>query len=103
MSAERREKHRLGAIQPPGRINPTAPHGLNGYTHYGCRCGVCREANRTRHAKNRENRKARLATADVPHGSASTYGNWGCRCEPCRDAWRAHLGLETAPKAKGAG
>ncbi|MEU9558026.1 hypothetical protein [Streptomyces fumanus] len=61
-------------------------HDYNAY-HRGCRCGVCREANRVYAAKQRARRAADPTAADAAgHGKATTYINCGCRCDACRTA-----------------
>lgn len=65
-------------------------HGGAGtaYSHYGCRCEECTEANRSRAAKRRAERKLEPKTPDDPrHGKATFYSNHGCHCEKCTAAW----------------
>lgn len=65
----------------------TWQHGHGGYTNHGCRCEVCRAAQRQYQADLRARYAVRLAAGEaVPHGSSSTYTNWGCRCPECRAA-----------------
>jgi len=74
------------------------PHGTrNGYSHYGCRCDECSEANSEwRKAQRARWRAAGCApgkapprSTAVPHGTISGYTYWNCRCEPCARAMRA--------------
>lgn len=70
--------------------------------HCLARGGDCKPC-RDRAARNRRRSRGRsvaarelvdgryVATGDVEHGSASTYGNHGCRCEPCTAAWTAQF------------
>lgn len=67
-------------------------HGACKYTNDGCRCNVCRGAQAQRVGRRRDERRQWLvmddegrlvSTADVAHGSTSTYNNWLCRCAPC--------------------
>jgi hypothetical protein len=68
-------------------------HGKSGYTHGGCRCEVCTDANTAACLRRRRHRAERLASDPglAPHGSSSTYRNWGCRCKPCKAASSAEL------------
>ncbi|MFK0140660.1 hypothetical protein [Streptomyces murinus] len=53
----------------------------------GCRCALCREANRIYQAAANARRYADPAGADrAGHGKRSTYVNWGCRCPLCSAA-----------------
>lgn len=52
------------------------------YDHFGCRCDVCRIANRKRCYRVKEDMKSR--PEDIPHGTMTGYWNWECRCAPCR-------------------
>jgi hypothetical protein len=70
-------------------------HGTrSGYTHFGCRCELCTEANR-KYSREYIRRKARairemlepIAQGPAAHGTWTSYGN-GCRCTRCRDAMR---------------
>jgi len=66
-------------------------HGGAGttYVHYGCRCDVCREANRSRNARRRAERVAAPKDPnDKRHGTPSFYANHGCRCDRCKSAWK---------------
>jgi len=78
------EVGRVGVNLPP--VDPR--HGRNGYTNYGCRCRICRDANADYSLSQREVRRRRLETTPTlrPHGALSTYLNWGCRCQECRAA-----------------
>lgn len=82
-------------------MRPAPAHGRNGYMRYGCRCEVCKAANRDRAKVMRELLAARMAAGDpaVPHGTSGGYTNWSCRCEACRRAnsaghaeWEARSG-----------
>lgn len=42
-TAERRRRHTRYARHRDDVDNPI-PHGLNGYSNYGCRCWVCSDA-----------------------------------------------------------
>ena len=60
----------------------SAEHGTRYYySHYGCRCDLCRTANReySRSLKGKE----------PPTHGASGYTNYGCRCIECRAGVRA--------------
>lgn len=61
----------------------------------GCRCELCRAANREHHNAKRAKRRARLAEADaqglIVHGKPTTYSNWGCRCELCSVAHKSAM------------
>lgn len=60
-------------------IKRLAPHGRRSRYVRGCRCELCREANRLYFED--------LKTRTPPiHGTYSTYSNYGCRCSPCRTA-----------------
>lgn len=66
-------------------------HGGAGtaYSHYGCRCEECKEANRIRVAKRKKQRYLETKDPNDPrHGSSSFYSNHGCRCEKCSEAAR---------------
>lgn len=75
----------------------TSPqHRMSGGDYVrGCRCEVCRSANRDRVRRRRLERFAARILVDgrpvsvspgIAHGSAATYTNHGCRCVPCSDA-----------------
>lgn len=62
-----------------------ARHGINGYTNYGCRCEICKDAGTEHQRRYRQ----QLRDADVPtnvHGTINGYQNYGCRCDECRAA-----------------
>jgi hypothetical protein len=59
-------------------------HGINGYTHYRCRCDRCRAANTARCGQARQRRE--LTPGDPRHGTPNGYFNYNCRCEACRAA-----------------
>lgn len=79
---------------------PERVHGsYNGYSHYGCRCDLCREANRLHGINYRAS-----ATKEIPeeaHGTDYGYSHYGCRCSRCRQA-RAdyHYEHRTKPRLK---
>lgn len=62
-------------------------HGtVSEYNNHGCRCDLCREANksyrRARRLSYKENKNR------IPrHGTRNEYSNYGCRCEECRKAY----------------
>lgn len=72
----------------------TPAEGLHGYGPYGngCRCDVCKEANRKRRAEHRRPWQERLKAAKVAgivnvvdgikHGIGG-YCNFCCRCDVC--------------------
>lgn len=67
-------------------------HGGAGtaYVYNKCRCDECREANRIRVARRRNERRAEPKAPDDPrHGKSTFYSNHGCRCEKCTAAWSA--------------
>lgn len=69
-----------------GGLAPDDPrHGTtNAYGNLGCRCQLCREANRFSHQDYIQRVKAsgrRLGE----HGSSLCYDT-GCRCDTCREA-----------------
>ena len=79
------------------------PHGTpGGYSSYGCRCPLCRQANNERCQRYRDaNRdkvneyaakvRARLRETEPPrHGTCHAYANYGCRCPLCREAQREY-------------
>lgn len=51
----------------------------------GCHCAECREANRVRMVRDRNQRveKGRRNPELIPHGTVGAYKNWGCQCEAC--------------------
>ena len=77
---------------------------LSRYTVHGCRCALCREANRVYMAEWKARRQRNMARAGleglppgVEHGS-SAYTNYGCRCDVCkgaRSAYNAEYRLRT--------
>ena len=80
------------------RRGVSAEHGTPSRYDAGCRCAACRAANTARYHESTELRRRALASAAVPHGSASTYRNWGCRCEPCHQAALARGALARAAR-----
>lgn len=55
-------------------------HGTeNGYSHYKCRCNLCRSANTKAYLKWK---KSIYGTIPKIHGTTS-YSTYGCRCEIC--------------------
>ena len=63
-------------------------HGISRYNR-GCRCEVCRGANREKEARRRAKRREMVANGQMPdtvvHGRAAAI-NWGCKCEICTAA-----------------
>jgi len=47
------ERRRMAHFRRTHRGQEPPKHGLTGYQNYGCRCSVCREANREATARNR--------------------------------------------------
>jgi hypothetical protein len=80
------------------RRGVSAEHGTPSRYDAGCRCAACRAANTARYHESTELRRRALASAAVPHGSASTYRNWGCHCEPCHQAALARGALAQAAR-----
>lgn len=69
-------------------------HGTAGrYRVGGCRCDLCREANRKARGQARKERYAERVLDDdgrlvhpsekLRHGTAWAYSDHGCQCEPC--------------------
>jgi len=91
---EQRDARRAQRTLVDGRwVHPGAPHGLNGYVNYMCRCWVCgiawTAACRTQRANRFAGRVLRNGDLYHPgavHGTANGYKNYGCRCSPCRQA-----------------
>jgi len=71
-------------------------HGRYRYTHYKCRCDICRKANADYCRKRREIRSTQDITA--PHGKRTTYTNYGCRCGECTEAHRIYQSQYIARK-----
>jgi hypothetical protein len=68
----------------------THDHGHHMRYHAGCRCGLCKEANRERMLKlRRELRDRPKDPADPRHGTTGFYRNHGCRCAKCSEAHSA--------------
>lgn len=61
-------------------------HGQNGYTNYGCRCGVCRDAQAAYHRAWKAKARGTLAPDDSRHGTPNGYANYSCRCLRCTEA-----------------
>ena len=63
-------------------------HGLSGYTKGGCRCDMCRGANKAYHAGWVAQKRAEMLAGLVQpeHGTQATYSVYRCRCEACRSA-----------------
>lgn len=61
-------------------------HGTPRTYKRGCRCDLCRAANKQRVLAWRAESYAKAIPPNA-HGRASTYSNWGCRCAECT---RAH-------------
>lgn len=82
-----RWRKRLGIASQWKPVRGTS-HGVAGYTR-GCRCDVCREANRLQAAEWRRSVRARVAELGLPRGvdhGLNAYGNYGCRCDVCKAA-----------------
>ena len=62
-------------------------HNRSRYVNHGCRCPVCRKANREYELHNRTNGPGPKRT-ELKNGrhDRSRYINWGCRCDTCRQA-----------------
>lgn len=86
-------------------------HGtLSGYRVAGCRCDLCREANRLARRNDREARYAeRIKVGDrwfhpkvgLRHGTLWAYKDHGCRCDPCAEqAKQANAANNSKAKAK---
>ena len=91
--AMRAERRAVQEFAPPHnvRLKGTSPHGgFSRYWHLGCRCDKCVKAQRVRV---RENRRKRLASGELNHGTRSAY-DAGCRCDQCRAARAAAYGRE---------
>lgn len=69
-------------------------HDLSTYNNKGCRCDICRAANRAASAAFRE-RHASEPVPDHVHGTENGYCNYRCSCERCR---RAHTDAERIRK-----
>lgn len=65
-----------------GRLGRPIVHGANTYKRGECRCEICKAGHRD---WTRANRKARLETGRLNHGTRSAY-DAGCRCFTCRRA-----------------
>lgn len=70
-------------------------HGASGYDNYGCRCDVCREGNREKQKRLRENNREERQLIDgvwvhplAPHGTRNGYQYYKCRCGACTEAAR---------------
>jgi hypothetical protein len=72
-------------------------HGGAGtaYTHYGCRCGPCTDANTARAHRRALERRDESPPPEA-HGKRSTYNNWACRCVPCCEANAAENAADRA-------
>lgn len=78
---------------PKGVYGSVAPHGtLTRYTYHGCRCRICKDAQRDyyRDLTGARSMDEYLADVEPPHGSEGRYTSrrWRCRCEECREAAR---------------
>lgn len=64
-------------------------HGTMRLYRQGCRCEMCKRAQRRYAADGRRRRAeaARAGSPDVPHGRGG-YTNWHCRCDVCKEAGR---------------
>lgn len=76
--ADRIEAARAGKLQ--------VPHGLGGYTNYGCRCSVCRDAARE-WQRQRRSRRLMEGFDDQQHGTQTAYSA-GCRCDVCVETYK---------------
>lgn len=65
---------------------PGPTHGLPGTYSAGCRCRLCREANRLAHVRFRLKHRGKPPV----HGTESAYTNYKCRCDLCRAAGSRH-------------
>lgn len=85
----RRATGRTAKPKPPPKRTPRQ-HGEHRMYVAGCRCELCRAANRERtYAVVAAMRERGLAPGDPRHGTAGGYNNWGCRCDLCRKAQSA--------------
>ena len=93
-----RIRRALSSCAPIQRFTAAPPrdswHGtLNGYVHYGCRCGACKRANANRAARQRaQQRGVRVRLREhstAAHGTLTRYVA-RCRCEQCRAANSAY-------------
>lgn len=77
-------------VPPPGWVDKRGLHGTATGYQYGCRCGDCRGAHAAanRLARARRARALPETTAQLVHGTRSTYVNHGCRCSACDEAQR---------------
>lgn len=64
------------------------------YSRYGCRCPLCRGAERqysqSRRALQPKSEPKPRQRLGIQHGRLTTYGYHGCRCVECRAAHRAY-------------
>lgn len=83
-------ERRFVEYTPTGKL---VKHGGSGsaYSHWGCRCDACVEANRARVARRLAERRGEEIPEDVEHGKSATYANCSCRCEECNAAWRVSV------------
>jgi hypothetical protein len=63
-------------------------HGRSAYVGRGCRCDICRDANKDYQARLRQRLRERVTGDESWHGTVGGYTNHGCRCEPCSRAQR---------------
>lgn len=68
-------------------------HGKTSTYGKGCRCDLCREANRLKVCRTRAALKERPFD-EIPHGTWSGYTNYSCRCPDCRRANKVRAALQ---------
>lgn len=57
-------------------------HGtISGFTHYGCRCTQCGDAQRTGWRR----------VTNIQHGTLGAYLRWRCRCPECVESHRTYM------------
>lgn len=67
----------------------TLPPGVTAYTHDGCRCRGCRDAQADYMAETRAAYRNR-DLYPVRHGTLDGYTNHSCRCADCTDVRRKY-------------
>jgi hypothetical protein len=65
------------------RLEHAASHGTRSRYTAGCRCDLCRAAQR-------EEQRARRRSGQAPTHGLSGYKNYGCRCPVCTQANTVH-------------